>query len=151
MMSEKDTERFMSNVTPEPNSGCWLWTGNVNKHGYGRFGFSKTVKLAHRVSCEHFKNENIAGKVVCHKCDVPACVNPDHIFAATHAENSRDMVFKSRQSKGSDRPFAKLTEDAVLHIREKSLSQRDYSRLYGVSQSKISMVQNRKTWRHLGQ
>lgn len=151
MLTVQDANRFMESVSPEPNSGCWLWTGNVNKNGYGRFGFNKKVFLAHRVSYQYFCNADIDKKIVCHKCDVPSCVNPDHIFAATPDVNSKDMVAKGRQSKGDARPMSKLTPGAVAHIREKAMTQREYARLYGVSQSKISMAQSGKTWRHLGQ
>jgi hypothetical protein len=144
-----ELDRFMQNVAPEPNSGCWLWTGLVNKHGYGRAWYKKKVMLAHRASYELFCDVNLGSNILCHKCDAPSCVNPDHMFIGVPKDNSLDMVSKNRQSKGTHRPKAKLDENAVLHIRAKLMPQREYAKIYGVSQSKISFAQTGKSWRHV--
>lgn len=97
----KLVERFEKYIAHEPNTGCWLWTGAMTKSGYGRFivsipGSKAITKRAHRVSFELYKNKIPNGMFVLHKCDIPACVNPDHLFLGTHTDNIRDSVKKKR-------------------------------------------------------
>ncbi len=91
-------EGILARVMPEPNSGCWLWTMNGNEYGYGT-GFleGKTIG-AHRLSYMIFKGDP-TGWCVLHKCDTPACVNPDHLRLGTLSENARDMAIKGRQKR----------------------------------------------------
>lgn len=92
-------ERFMAKISPEPMSGCWLWDAQTNHSGYGliwtRGRQGKAVR-AHRVSYELFKGPIDDGLFVCHKCDTPQCVNPDHLFLGRDIDNIHDMVSKGR-------------------------------------------------------
>lgn len=83
-------ERLWRKISPEPNTGCWLWTGADNGAGYGTltFGHSKRA-YAHRVSYEHFVGPIPDGLQLDHKCRVPCCVNPDHLEPVSNAENTR--------------------------------------------------------------
>lgn len=91
-------ERFMKFVSPEPNSGCWLWTGGtVQPGGYGVFAPRTSPQTtAHRVSWMLFVGPIPDGLQVCHHCDVRLCVNPDHLFLGTSQDNHSDMVRKKR-------------------------------------------------------
>lgn len=92
------TERFWRFVSPEPNSGCWLWLGAYIRKGYGMFAIApKKVRLATHVSLEmHGHLRPSARSIARHKCDNPACVNPDHLEWGTHQENFNDMVQRGR-------------------------------------------------------
>jgi hypothetical protein len=96
-------ERFDRLVCPEPNSGCWLWMGTADKRGYGRFRVTRTPNvrmLAHRFAYErHYHVKLTRDQLVCHKCDNPSCVNPDHFFLGTHSTNKWDMAIKCRGRK----------------------------------------------------
>lgn len=94
-------ERFSRYVEPEPNTGCHLWAGAVNAHGYGRLTVGKTQLLAHRIAWVLRFGDIPDGLGVLHRCDLPACVNPDHLFLGSQLDNARDMAKKRRGRKGS--------------------------------------------------
>ncbi len=96
-------DRFLDFVSPEPNTGCWLWTGATSKCGYGRFGVGKHqggMVPAHRVSFALFHSVFDSALEVAHRCDVRICVNPEHLWLATHQENMADMKRKGRMKNG---------------------------------------------------
>lgn len=127
---------------------CIEWTNGSNIKGYGRMWVNGRLVTPHRYAYEQEHGEIPEGLVVMHLCDNPKCYNVAHLTLGTPKENSEDMVRKGRQAKGSALS-GKLTEDDVKHIRESSLSHRALGELYGVSQSTITRIIQRKTWRHI--
>lgn len=87
-------EKLQARIMPEPNSGCWLWIGNINQDGYGRFAASRAVKdrFAHRLVWEALRGPIPQGLQLDHKCRVRCCVNPDHLEPVTCRENLRRGV-----------------------------------------------------------
>jgi hypothetical protein len=146
-------ERFDAKVVPEPNSGCWIWTGATKELGYGVIGLGRRgdgTDKAHRVSYRLHCGEIPDGMAVCHRCDTPACVNPDHLFLGTLADNMQDCVAKGRNfipdNRGERAAWSKLTSDAVAHIRKRVMTGPEYGRLYGVSRSSVYQIWRGKNW-----
>jgi hypothetical protein len=145
---------FESYIVPEPNSGCWLWTGAISKAGYGSIATYKDGKTghiyAHRQSFEMASKTSIPkGLCVLHKCDVRCCVNPDHLFLGTLADNIRDMDSKGRRvnmpSLGEKHGRAKLTNIQTDEIRDSNDSGVSLAEKYGVSTTTISKIRRKKT------
>lgn len=89
-------DRFHEKYQMIPFSGCWLWTGALDTDGYGMIAVGRGPKPAHRVSWQLHAGEIPAGKHVLHRCDIPSCVNPGHLFLGTHSDNMQDGYKKGR-------------------------------------------------------
>lgn len=145
-MIEQLTDRILARCTPEPNTGCWLWDGTDAGKGYGVISIACRTVRAHRASYEAFVGPIPDGLCVCHRCDTPSCVNPEHLFLDTSQGNTADRVRKRRSARLSNHGSAKLTPAQVAEIRSSWLSQRKLARAFGVTQSNISAVRRGVTW-----
>lgn len=157
---------FEDRYIPEPNSGCWLWLGEINDKGYGRVWAESMRMRAHRYSYQHHVGLIPDGLHVCHRCDVPCCVNPDHLFLGTASDNMRDCVRKGRHKsnlrkkvQGDSRPGRPrspstrrhLAIEEVIEIRalRGKLKLRDIAPMYGVHYSTIGNILNGISWSHV--
>lgn len=142
---------------------CWEWSGSINPQtGYGQLSSwvngKRILLTAHRVSYRAFHGPIPEGMEVCHKCDNRRCFNPLHLFSGSQLDNMQDMIAKGRDSGSrgtSNRPFgeshhrSKLTNSAVIAIRESSETLSALGERYGVAFGVISAAKNRKTWKHI--
>ena len=158
-------EKQAANIVPrfwakvQKTDGCWLWTASThrstgNGKGHGQFSVYRRPVLAHRFSYELHFGPIPEGMCVCHRCDVPRCVNPDHLFLGTIADNNADMLAKGRASggslKGSMSPSAKLTEADIAEIRSRpKISLVNEARKYGVSTTTIWRIRRGEVWSHV--
>lgn len=135
---------------------CWLWEGACNIYGHGVFSLDSEHKGtrtgAHRAAWILTYGEIPVGYVVCHRCDVPACINPEHLFLGTQADNIADKVSKGRQARGETHGQAKLTENQVKTIKKAIVAgyeNREISKVFLVSRSLISLIRHNKIWSHV--
>lgn len=146
-------KRFWSKVIKTET--CWNWTAATNC-GYGSFRIAGKSVSAHRLSyIWAYKVVLSKSTYICHKCDNRKCVNPEHLFLGTHADNMLDMINKNRQSapKGENHNKAKLKESQVIEIRKlyntKIFTQEQLADKFGVDQTLISLISRNKIWRDL--
>lgn len=146
-------ERLYAGLWTEPNTSCHLWVNNVDGGGYGKLYVGDKEEKAHRFAwiCAHGSIPN--GLHVLHKCDTPACCNPDHLFLGTPRDNAKDRTRKGRTRtrglRGILNNANKLTEDAVRNIRIDPRGSYRTARDYGVSPRTVQAIRNRETWGHV--
>ena len=144
---------FDEKVYPDPISGCWLWGGGINAGGYGIFNAGNKCVLAHRFAWQAQRGEIPDGMAICHKCDVPSCVNVGHLWLGTNVDNNLDRDQKGRSRGGSmqgeNHPQARITSEAVIDIRSKRLSRQEYAVKYGLAYKTIWEIDRHKKWKHI--
>lgn len=164
-------QRFMEKIEPEPMSGCWLWTAQVNEDGYGRFRITSDWQSgAHIAAWWLFRGERRDLSVL-HKCDVRPCVNPDHLYLGTQKDNVRDAIVRGRWkffyrasgedhwmrkkpelvARGERAGHAKLTNVQAGEIRQRyaagGISQAALGQEYGVHQFAICRIVSGKSYK----
>lgn len=144
-------------VHPILKTKCWLWTGGHQPFGHGSFSDKGINIAAHRFSFILFfgeipKTKNPLDNCICHKCDNPPCVNPEHLFLGSNAENLADMRNKGRRAKGEQINASVFADDDVRLIRKRVSAGEGFRALgreFGVSHGAISNIYYRKTWKHV--
>jgi HNH endonuclease len=151
-------ERLFSKYAKNEN-GCWIFAGYKDKKGYGHIGIAaegsdKKRVRAHRLSYSLFVGEIPDGMMICHRCDTPSCINPDHLFVGTAQDNTDDMFSKNRWKGGFEkgvRPaVTKFTEQDILRMKElyqSGVKQVDIAKEYRTSQGHISNIILGRAWK----
>ena len=147
-MTRPVIDRFEDLYTPEPNTGCWLFIGYAKR--YGQIQINGKGIRATRWAYEYFKGPIPYGICVCHKCDTPECVNPDHLFLGTQSENLTDARIKNRIPLGEKRKRSRLKNIDVIKIRqllsEGSFNQDEIAFMFDVNRITINDIVRGRTW-----
>lgn len=134
--------------------GCWLYTGGLNRDGYGRISFAHTPLRAHRVAWIVAYGPVPDGKHVCHACDNRACVNPRHLWLGDHDANMADLKRKGRRLsspliRGERNGRSMVTEHEVRLIRADKRPQAQVAADYNIHPTTVAQIRLRKTWLHV--
>ena len=143
-----DAERLAHYSKPDP-SGCVLWTGSAGRYGVAYYKGESIG--AHRFAYELAHGPVPADLYVCHRCDNPLCVNVEHLFLGTPAENTHDMLKKNRENppKGERQGQSRLNAEQVLAIRADARPYHAIAVEYGIDPSHVSRIKTRDVWRHI--
>lgn len=143
--------RIAAGSEADTNGGCILWSGKLSRHGYGRMSANNRQQFVHRLAYALSFGPIPPGLSVCHRCDVPACINPQHLFLGTQADNMADKARKGRDAVGEANGSARLRAADIPVIRRRLVSGescRSIARTLGVSHTAISMIKRGKRWSH---
>lgn len=156
MASYPVIQRFFSFVSIPSLTDCWLWQGVVTTQNkrYGRFTLNRQKHLAHRISWVMWNKQDIPEDMfVLHRCDIPSCVNPAHLFLGTLSDNALDRESKGRghkcSPKGEDHWRSRLSIEDVLAIRAAETTGNELAQQYGVSRGQIYAIRGGRAWQHL--
>ena len=146
-----DVLHFWSCVAVAGADDCWLWKKGRHRFGHGRYSIRRKNKGAHRVAWELTYGAIPDALCVLHKCDVPACCNPKHLFLGTMTDNMADRDAKKRQAFGERHGRAIIKETDVIDMRGAAVhfNQRELSEMYGISDSAVQFALNGRNWKHV--
>lgn len=146
--------RFWRSIEFEPITGCWLWSAARNRDGYGVLKANGQSVYAHRFSWAEKHGEIPEGICVLHRCDTPACANPDHLFLGTRGDNARDKSRKGRchNNKGERHGRSILSEAQareVLRLIRTGESQSKIAADFGISKTAVCNINTGRRWSHI--
>lgn len=145
-----DADAFWERVSL--GDDCWLWTGMVSRDGYGKCGWQNRGHIrTHRIAYALTHPEWDWKGWVLHTCDTPLCCRPAHLWLGDAKTNAHDMIAKGRRAdiRGSNHPFAKLSEAQVVEIRQANGTNEELAARYGVSAWNIKRIRARISWAHI--
>jgi hypothetical protein len=154
-VSPEDAARFWEKVNKGQPDQCWEWAACTNPKGYGQFRWDGMMRQAHRMAWQIVHGPIPEGMCVCHTCDNPACVNPEHLFIGTVADNNNDRDAKGRTvfMSGEDNGMTKLNREQVAEIKRMGEAmhhgQAEIASRYGVTRYAICDIARGRTWRHV--
>lgn len=151
--NQTEYQRFHGNYEIITETGCWIWLLSPTFYGYGVFCINNIRHRAHRYSWFMHYGEIPNGMMVCHSCDIPACVNPSHLFLGSQRENILDMISKGRQRPSNIRGIkaynAKLTDEKVLEIIKSKEKPIFFAEKFGISKTLVYRIRSGVAWEHL--
>jgi hypothetical protein len=135
----------------EAENGCWICTSHHRCIGYPCIVINGEKTVISHIYYEKYKGSIKPGLIICHHCDNPNCINPDHLFQGTKLDNRLDMIKKNRQvyASGEMNGKAKLSEQQVMEIKNSKESIKNLQYKYGMSKTQIYSIIRGDTWRHL--
>lgn len=143
-------ERILLRTGPKLENGCMEWKGTIGRHGYGVICFKRRILRSNRAVYEVYNGPIPENMCVCHSCDNPTCVNPEHLWLGTMKDNMIDKVRKGRAKVGTGERHghAKLTWVDVRNIREeyKTMSSTELAEKYNIHQTTITNICSMKRW-----
>ena len=146
-------DRFHKSYTKDHTTNCWNWNLSLSPDGYGYCYFMGKNTRAHRLSYMLYNKEINPLNVICHTCDNPKCVNPEHLYSGTQKDNMKDKKDRNRSkgiNLGSKNGNSKLTEKDVKEIldlvKSKLFSQKFIATLYNIRQDHVSRIQSGQRW-----
>lgn len=154
IIDREENEKFFSKVHIVPGE-CWIFLGGWNQDRYGNFWVNGVCDKAHRHSYRLFKGEIPTGMLICHTCDNPPCINPDHLYAGTNTDNTRDKMDRGRFASvdGANNPSAFLTEelarDVHAHLHYTYMTQQAIADKFKITKGHVNNIKFGRAWPNL--
>ena len=154
MIPEKLLESFWKKV--KKTNSCWEWTAVKTSKGYGHLPYARNwgfTTLAHRLSYLIHRGDIPEGLLICHTCDNPHCVNPEHLFLGTQVDNMQDCLSKGRvryiTHRGESNGRCKISREQALEIKHSLLPRKELMKKFGISRSMVGKIKSGSSWKEL--
>ena len=144
------TKEFIKDRVSNNENDCWIWNGSKHRQGYGHIRYNGKTALAHRVSWMIYNGGISEGIKVCHYCDEPSCVNPEHLFLGTQLDNVEDCIKKGRFTRNIPKTRRiKLNWEQVHQIKTlhgEGMKRKELEKKFNVSQTCIAKILTGVSW-----